>query len=352
MMNMLVASIAYCAVGCNPGSGDMQAIHVLACDTETGEARIVQSVKGVSGTTYFAVDSGRRWLYTMVGNERDRSLHGKAVRFPIEGHVIGKMETLAELPCPAPCHVTLLPGEKRLAYAAYGAGVAATVDIESREVRGLTLSDEGVGPNPLRQKKAYAHFAFSTPDATRLGIVNLGCDRIHFLDPETLAEDVEMRLLSDPGDGPRHAVWSNNSRFLFVVNELGSSVTSFARDGRSWRKVCKVSMLPEGFIGDTKAAAIRLTSDGRMLAASNRGHDSIAFFDVDAETGRLERRGIAKLTGRAPRDFAFMPGEKFMIVGHKLSDEIQVYRFDRDTASLEPVGAPIPAYHPLCFTFL
>ena len=351
-MNMLVASIAYCAVGCNPGSEDLQAIHVLACDTETGEARVVQSVKGVSGTTYFAVDPERRWLYTMTGNERDRSLPGKSVRFAVNGHRIGEMETLAVLPCPAPCHVALLPGGKRLAYAAYGAGVAATVDVDSRTVRSLTLPDEGVGPNPLRQKKAYAHFAFATPDATRLGIVNLGCDRIHFLDPETLAEDVEMRLVSDPGDGPRHAVWSKDGRFLFVVNELGSSVSSFARDGRSWRKVCKVSMLPEGFIGDTKAAAIRLTADGRMLAASNRGHDSIAFFDVDVETGRLVRRNIAKLSGRAPRDFAFMPGEKFMVVGHKLSDEIQVYRFDRASASLEPVGEPIPAYHPLCFAFL
>ena len=351
-MNMLVASIAYCAVGCNPGSDDMQAIHVVACDTETGEAHIVQSVKGVSGTTYFAVDAARRWLYTMVGNERDRSLQGKAVRFPVDGHVIGEMETLAELPCPAPCHVALLPGGKRLAYAAYGAGVAATVDLETRSVRGLTLSDEGVGPNPLRQKKAYAHFAFPTPDAKRLGIVNLGCDRIHFLDPDTLVEDVEMRLLSDPGDGPRHTVWSRDGRFLFVLNELGSSVTSFERTADGWRKACKVSMLPDGFIGDTKAAAIRLTDDGRMIAASNRGHDSIAFFDVDAATGRLSRRNIAKLTGRAPRDFAFMPGERFMIVGHKLSDEIQVYRFDRASASLEPVGKPIPAYHPLCFTFL
>ncbi|MBO7683735.1 MAG: lactonase family protein [Kiritimatiellae bacterium] len=351
-MNMIMASIAYCAVGCSPGSADMQAIHVLACDTETGEARVVQTVKGVSGTTYFAVDSARRWLYTMVGNERDRNLRGKAVRFPIEGHALGKMETLAELPCPAPCHVALLPGERRLAYAAYGAGVAATVDIGSREVRGLTLSDEGVGPNPLRQKKAYAHFAFATPDAARLGVVNLGCDRIHFLDLDTLAEDVAMRLRSDPGDGPRHAAWSKDGRFLFVVNELGNSVASFAREGGSWRRVCKVSMLPDGFAGETKAAAIRLTDDGLTLAASNRGHDSIAFFDVDAATGRLARRGIAKLAGRAPRDFAFMPGERFVVVGHKLSDEIQVYRFDRGAAALEPVGKPIPAYHPLCFAFL
>lgn len=351
-MNMILASIAYCAVGCSPGSDDVQALHVVECDTETGVSRLVQSVKGVGGTTYFALDPERRWLYSMAGNERDPKLPGKAVRFRLDGHVVGEMETLAELPCPAPCHVALLPGGRRLAYAAYGAGVAATVDIASREVRSLTLPDEGVGPNKARQKKAYAHFAFATPDASRLGVVNLGCDRIHFLDPDTLVEDEGMRILSDPGDGPRHAVWSNDGRFLFVVNELGSSVSSFAREGRGWKRVCKVSMLPDGFTGETKAAAIRLTADGRMLAASNRGHDSIAFFDVDVATGRLARRSIAPLAGRFPRDFAFFPGEKFMIVGHKLSDEVRVYRFDRERAALEPVGAPIPAYHPLAFTFL
>ena len=351
-MNMILASIAYCAVGCHPGSDDLQALHVLECDTETGAARLVQSVTGVVGTTYFALDPDKRWLYSMVGNERNPKLNGKAVRFRLDGHAVGDMEVLADLPCPAPCHVALLPGGGRLAYAAYGAGMAATVDLENRAVRSFTLPDEGVGPNKARQKKAYAHFAFSTPDASRLGVVNLGCDRIHFLDPDTLAEDVEMRILFDPGDGPRHAVWSNDGRFLFVVNELGNSVSSFAREGRGWRRICKVSTLPDGFTGETKAAAIRLTADGRMLAASNRGHDSIAFFDVDAATGRLTRRNVAPLTGRFPRDFAFFPGEKFVIVGHKLSDEVRIYRFDRKNAALEPVGDPIPAYHPLAFTFL
>ena len=138
-MNMILASIAYCAVGCHPGSDDLQALHVLECDTETGAARLVQSVKGVVGTTYFALDPEKRWLYSMVGNERNPKLNGKAVRFRLDGHAVGDMEVLADLPCPAPCHVALLPGGGRLAYAAYGAGMAATVDLENRAVRSFTL---------------------------------------------------------------------------------------------------------------------------------------------------------------------------------------------------------------------
>ena len=71
---------------------------------------------------------------------------------------------------------------------------------------------------------------------------------------------------------------------------------------------------------------------------------------ISMQTLDLEA-GEAKLTGRFPRDFAFLPGERFVVVGHKMSDEIQVYRFDRDAYALTPVVAPIPCWRPLCFAF-
>ena len=117
-------------------------------------------------------------------------------------------------------------------------------------------------------------------------------------------------------------------------------------------------MLPEGCTlkeTETKAAAIKLTADGKILMASNRGHDSIAFFAVN-EDGTLVQKNVAKLTGKFPRDFELMPGEKFMVVGHKMSNEIQVYEiqvyaFDREKCELKAVGAPIPCWRPLCFKF-
>ena len=61
-MMAILASVVYCYVGCNTGSPDQQALHVLACDTETGAARIVQSIKGLQGTTYFQFDRDGRCL--------------------------------------------------------------------------------------------------------------------------------------------------------------------------------------------------------------------------------------------------------------------------------------------------
>ena len=111
-------------------------------------------------------------------------------------------------------------------------------------------------------------------------------------------------------------------------------------------------MLPKGTNPlTTKAAAIKLTADGKVLMASNRGCDSIAFFEVK-DNGELEFKNIAPLKGKFPRDFELMPNEKFMVVGHKMSNEIQVYVFDRAKYTLTPVGEAIQCYRPLCFKFI
>ena len=347
----MLASTVYCYVGCNTGSPDQQALHVLACDTESGETRLVQSVTGLQGTTYFQFDEKNEYLYTVIAENREGKPLSAAVRFKMDGWKIGPIERLAGLPCEAPCHVSLSPDGKRLNMAAYSSATVCTLSLAEMTLKTLVLPNEGMGPVKNRQQKAYAHFAFTTPDGGKLGIIDLGCDRIHFFDPETLAEDKAMTILTDPGDGPRHAVWSKDNRFLFVVNELGNSVYSFAFDGKSFARVGKWTMIPDGFAGDTKASAIKLTKDGKVLLASNRGHDSIAIFSVDTEKGLLELRNIAKLTGVFPRDFELMPGERFAVVGHKRSDEVAIYGFDAEHFALSPVGDVIKIWKPLCFKF-
>lgn len=356
-MMSLAASIVYCYVGCNTGSADLQGIHVLECNTETGEAKIVQSVKGVQGTTYFQLDRARRNLYSVVGEKKGDKVCGAAVKFAVDGHRLGEMVKLADLPCETPCHVALSPDEKLFSFAAYLSGTAGTFAVADAEkgtakVASDVLANVGMGPRADRQKKAYAHQTFYTPDGKVMGVVDLGTDHIFFYEPATMKRIDSMTITADPGDGPRHALFDASGKILFVVNELGSSVASFAFDGAKFTKVGKWSMVPEGTpVTSTKAAAIKLTKDGKILMASNRGHDSIAFYDV-GEGGVLKLRNIAKLRGKFPRDFELMPGEKFMVVGHKMSNEIQVYAFNRENCTLTPVGNPIPAWRPLCFKFL
>ena len=361
---LLMASIVHCYVGCNTGSPDREALHVLECDTETGAAKIVQSVRGVEGTTYFQIDKNGKYLYSVIGEKRDGKDLSAAVRFPLDGWKLGAMARICDLPCEAPCHVSLTPDEKRIAFAAYCSATCGTVGIDGKGLKTFVFPDDAMGPNKKRQQKAFAHQTFFTrPDAlrpSRMGVVDLGCDRIWFFNPETMERYKSLSIRADAGDGPRHALFLDRlNKCLYVLNELGSSVSLYAFDGATFSRFGKWSMLPEGYNRweadgetlNTKAAAIKLTADGKILMASNRGCDSIAFYEV-GPCGRLTLKNIARLRGRFPRDFELMPGEKFMVVGHKMSDEIQVYAFDREKCTLTPAGSPIPCWRPLCFKFL
>ena len=356
----VLSSVVHCIVGCNVGSPDLQALHVLECNTETGEAKIVQSVKGIQGTTYFQVADGGKTLVSSITEEIDGKKRGVAVSFALENGRIGKMTRLATLTNENPCYVAVSPDGKTAGYAAYVSATASTVSLADGSVLGCDIiPDDATGPDKPRQEKAHAHCAFFTPDGTRMGIVDLGCDRIRFYDPKTMALDAAMTIRFDPGDGPRHAIWSHDHKYLFVISELGNFVTSFAWDGqKTFTRVGKWSTLPAGCKDWSKASAIKLTADGKVLMASNRGHDSIAFFDVNG--GELTLRNVCKIGGVCPkgergifpRDFELMPGEKFMVVGRKKSNEIQVFAFDRAKLEITPVGAPISAWLPLCFKFL
>ena len=357
-MNIIMSSIAYCVVGCNTGAADQQTLHVLECDTETGAAKIVQTVRGPQGTTYFQYSQDRKSLYSVIGEKRDTGTSGSIVRFDLDGHRIGEMKVLATLPCETPCHIAFSPDFSLVSTASYCGRTACAAKPDGSNLQSVLLPNDAVGPHKTRQKQAYAHCTFYTVDGKCLGVNDLGCDRILFYDVAALKAGEGFkevaRIVSDPGDGPRHAIFSGDGRFLFVVNELSSSVASYRFDAEklTFARISKLSMLPAGIGQDaSKAAAIKLTADGKMLMASNRGHDSIAFYDVAAD-GSLAFRRCAKLLGKFPRDFELMPGEKFMVVGHKMSDEIQVYAFDRTAATLTPVGKPIPCHRPLCFKFL
>ena len=357
-----VSAVIYLYAGCGKGAADLSAIKVFECNRETGEIRSIQEINGPQSTTYFQLSPDGKSLYAPaenvgIGDAGDAWM----VRFPVEENGrLGALEALAKLPCEAPCHVALSPDAKTIAFASYLSGTIGVMPAcKDGKVVFRRLPDIGVGPNKKRQAKAYAHFALFFPDGEKIGFVDLGCDRIHFFKTAGLEPIPEMTIRADPGDGPRHAVWSKDARFLFVLNELSSSVVSYELKNGLFSRVGKWSMLPEGFDRfeadrqtlSTKAAAIKLSDDGKLLMASNRGFDSIAFYEVDTVSGCLRLKNIAPLKGSFPRDFEMLPGGQFMVVGHKMSNEIQIYRFERKDCSLRAVGSAIGAWRPLCFKF-
>lgn len=340
-----------CYAGSNAGSNlppeQREAFRTLAVNTGDGSFRELAVEKGLEGTTYFALNSDNTLLYTISRGDIRNGTPSMLMCYRIVGDKVERDWEIG-LPCEAPCHISLSPDGTKVAFAAYVSATAGIVDVQTKKI--ASVVHEGKGPRTDRQDKAHAHCAFFTPAGDRVGVVDLGIDQVRFYDLGMNLDD-SMTITVEPGLGPRHAVFSPDGKFMFIVHELGNAVSSYRFDGRKFEFIETKSILPADFTGETKAAAIKLTADGRILMASNRGHDSIAFFAVDAATGKLELKNIAKLAGRFPRDFELVPGEKFMIVGHKMSNEIQMYAFDREKCTLTPVGSPLKAFRPLCFKF-
>jgi 6-phosphogluconolactonase len=83
------------------------------------------------------------------------------------------------------------------------------------------------------------------------------------------------------------------------------------------------------------------------LYGSNRGHDSLVIYAVDATTGHLTLIGHASTLGQHPRNFAIDPTGQFLLAANQDSDAVVVFRIDPRTGQLTPLGqVTVPA--PVC----
>jgi 6-phosphogluconolactonase len=155
-----------------------------------------------------------------------------------------------------------------------------------------------------------------------------------------------------PGSGPRHAAFSGNGDFMYVLGELDSTVTVFARGERKqFRSVQRISALPAGFSGQNTAAEIAIHPNGKYLYTSNRGDDSIAVFSIDSRKGTLSQVGRFSTQGKTPRSFAIDPTGKLLLVANQDSDDIVVFRIDPKSGKLISTGQKLRVPSPVCLKF-
>jgi 6-phosphogluconolactonase len=144
-----------------------------------------------------------------------------------------------------------------------------------------------------------------------------------------------------------------NGRFLYVINELDSSITTFRSDPVRGTLTAfeSVSTLPRDFTGTSYCADIHVSPSGRFLYGSNRGHNSIVVFAIDPRTGRLSLVEHVSTQGKWPRNFTIEPSGRFLLVANQHTDNVVSYHIDSQTGRLTPTGhvAEIPV--PVCLQF-
>ncbi len=260
-----------------------------------------------------------------------------------------------------PAYISLDRTGRFVLVANYNAGNLAVFALEPDGRIGRRTAFEqhaGHSVNPTRQTQPHVHSIIVDPSNRYVLSADLGLDRLYVyrFDAATgsLAPADPPYVAARPGSGPRHVTFHPNGRWVYLDCEMANTVTAFAWDSGTGRlsEIQTVSSLPPGFEGTSTAAEILVHPGGRFLYVSNRGHDSLAAFAIDAATGRLSPVGWTPSGGRTPRNFAFDPTGRWLLVTNHDSDNAVVFRVDDQTGRLQQAGPPIPAPYPFGVRFL
>lgn len=327
-------------------------------DTCEGTILPLPVVPGVGNPIYFAENKAKDRLYVAQGESPDagRASGGTLAVYAVGADFGLKLLDSRRFDFSVPCHISLNPAGTKLLFAEYSLAHAGVLDLNADGTfapgNGVVVHHEGRGPNAKRQESAHCHCAVASPDGATLFVCDLGTDTVNAYDLASpgLAPRPGLDFHALPGYGPRHLIFNAAGDRAYLVYELASAVQSFAfADGALKPLQEPLSMLPPGCACETKAAAIRLSPSGRWLLASNRGHDSVAAFRVADDGTLADAPAISKLTGSFPRDFDFVGGTDCVILGHKMSDNVGLYRFDEATGTLARLDATLEMPRPLAF---
>ena len=219
------------------------------------------------------------------------------------------------------------------------------------------VQHHGAGADKERQEQPHAHAVAMSSDNRFALVADLGLDQV-FAYPfdsakGTLGQDPHITK-TNAGAGPRHLVFNSEGTLLYVINELQSSVTTYAYDaanGGLTRIEYDLYACRMDFRARVAAAEIALHPSGKFLYASNRGPDSIAVFSIGAK-GSLRLVEFVPVDGKTPRNFAIDPTGSWLLVGDQESDKVVVFRINRKTGRLTPTGQVLQISSPACVTFV
>jgi 6-phosphogluconolactonase (cycloisomerase 2 family) len=187
--------------------------------------------------------------------------------------------------------------------------------------------------------------------------VDLGLDQIFVwkFDAEKgkLTPNDPASVALPPGDGPRHFYFHPNGRWLYSIQEEGSTIVRFDWDRQLGRLTAKqtISTLPPGFAGSNFCSEILVSAEGRFVYAGNRLHDSIGIFAV-GERGDLTHVADEWTRGNYPRSFAFDPTGRFLYSCNQRGDNLAAFQVEPKTGGLKFTGHYVPVGNPSIVVFL
>jgi len=346
-------------IGCYIPGDREDNLFVHDLDLDTGVLHPLSSVGDVRNPAWLDLHPNGRFLYSVCDVDDGSGGSTGALAAYVLDSATGTLQLLGWQPTGGakPCHVSVHPSGACLLCANYNDGIASVMTIATDFTVDPTtarIKYDGSGPDQDRQEQSHVHSGVFSVDGRYAYFQDLGTDNVwqYRVDPR------QGRLFPlepcvcgvDPGSGPRHMVFHPTLACAYLINELLNTIMVMQIDVDTGQLavVQTVPTLPAGFGAESYCADIRITSDGRFLYGSNRGHDSLVICSVDLGTGHLTVVNHEPTGGAWPRGFNVDPAGRFVIVANQHGNNVLVFAVDPDTGCLEHTGCTVVLPAPVC----
>ncbi|HEX7904943.1 MAG TPA: lactonase family protein [Chitinophagaceae bacterium] len=343
-------------------SGSSEGIYVFKFNSDSGTFKPVSTTK-TSNPSFLAVSSDQRYVYA-VNENADSTMHttgGSVAAFSFDKQS-GKLTAINKQYSGGkhPCYVAIDKTGKWVFAGNYTSGSLALLKVQQDgglEPPAQVIEHTGYSVNEERQTSPHVHATVVSPDNKFLFVPDLGIDKlmIYSFDAKkgTLSPAKVPFQMTEAGAGPRHFDFHPNGRYAYLMEELSGSISVYAYKKGELSLLQNISALPHDFNGDIGSADIHVSPDGKFLYASNRGEsNTIAIFSINPSNGQLFPVGHQSTLGKTPRNFNFDPSGNFLLVANQNSDEIVIFKRNKQTGLLTDTGKRIPVSKPVCIKWV
>jgi len=342
-------------------SGKSEGIYVYRMDRATGRLARFSSIKSVN-PSFLTIDKQKQYLYAVneIGEYAGKPGGGVSA-FAIDP-ATGNLRLLNEQATQGadPCYLSVDNRRRVLLVANYTGGSVTVLSVRADgTLEKVTDLKRHVGSSIKEQQKGpHAHCVIFDQHERFVLTADLGIDKvmIYQLDRKTWKLNPANQPFAElpKGAGPRHLALHPSGDYLYVINELDSTMASFKYDERygALTLIDTASTLPGNFTGTSYCADVHVSASGKFLYGSNRGHNSIVVFEIDPQTGKLKLVEHVSTEGDWPRNFTIDPTGAFLLVANQRSDNVVTFKIDQNTGRLTPTGNNEQIPSPVCLKFL
>ena len=331
-------------------------IYHAVFDDETGKLSPANLVAQVNGSNFMAMDATQSHLYVLDG-----AAH--VLAYKIEKDAGLTLLNSVDIGDGGGAQISLHPSGKFLLTAQYGGGSLAVFPIiENGKLGERSQLIEHQGGSKVvgnRQDSPHPHWTGYSPDGQYAFVPDLGLDKIvvYKIDLDTLTVKSHGTIDALAGAGPRHMRFSADGQFIYLLNELSLSVTTFKYDAAhgTATRLSTTQALPQ----QTKdkemfnsSSEILVHPNGNFIYSANRGHDSVTVYHADPSTGKLDLKEVEAIRGSWPRNINLAPSGKWLLAAGAHSNTISVFQIDQNNGELTfQTNGIISVPGPICILF-